>query len=141
MLEYRVQRNKDNHNTGMKASLVPTLLKAVMAALAANKNLGQLVGPQGRAQKRVDDMLSALCFSSRPELGRLPTVLVLSAVRKEGSITEFIGFFVVGFTAVLVTRLLFDSGLISFNAPAPAPAAGYIENLKSMEEAWKAAKK
>jgi hypothetical protein len=85
-------------------------------------------------------MLSALWFSPRPELGPLPTLLLLSAVRKEGSITEFIGFFVVGFTAVLTTRLLFDSGLISFIAPTPAPAAGYIENLKSMEAAWKAKK-
>jgi hypothetical protein len=84
-------------------------------------------------------MLSALWFSSRPELGRLSTVL-LSGVRREGSITEFIGFFVVGFAAVLVIRLLFDSGLISLIAPAPVPAAGYIENLKSMEAAWKAKK-
>jgi hypothetical protein len=88
-------------------------------------------------------MLSTLWFSSRPGSGHLPTVLLWSAVRREGSITEFIGFFVVGFTAVLATRLLFDSGLISFTGPAPvpAPAAGYIENLKGMEAAWKAAKK
>jgi hypothetical protein len=101
------------------------------------------LGPQSRAEKRVDDMLSTLWFSSRPGLGRLPTLLLLSAVRREGAITEFIGFFVVGFTAVLATRLLFDSGLISFigPAPVPAPAAGYIENLKGMEAAWKAAKK
>ena len=67
----------------------------------------------------------------------------MSAVRIEGSITEFIGFFLVGFTAVLATRLLFDFGLISFSGPAPVPtpAAGYIENLKGMEAAWKAAKK
>jgi hypothetical protein len=39
-----VQRNKDNHNPGMKTGAVPTLLKAVMAALAAINNLGQLVG-------------------------------------------------------------------------------------------------
>jgi hypothetical protein len=57
--------------------------------------------------------------------------------------TEFIGYFVGGFSAVLATRLLVDSGLISFISPAPAPtpAAGYIENLKGMEAAWKAAKK
>jgi hypothetical protein len=75
-------------------------------------------------------MLSALWFSSRPELGRLPTVLLLSAPRKEGPITQFIVFFVVGFIAVLSTRLLCGSGLISFIAPALAPAAGYIENLR-----------
>jgi hypothetical protein len=88
-------------------------------------------------------MLSTLWFSFRPGLGRLPTVLLWSAVRREGSITELICFFIVGFTTVLATRLLFDSGLISFigPAPVPAPAAGYIENLKSMEAAWKAAKK
>jgi hypothetical protein len=137
MLEYPVQRNKDKHDPGMKTGAVSILFKAVMAALAANENLGQLVG--NRAQKRVDDMSSALWFSSRPELGRLSTVR-LSAVRKEGPITEFIGFFVVGFAAVLVRRLLFDSGLISFIGPAPAPAAGYIENLKSMEASWKAKK-
>jgi hypothetical protein len=84
-------------------------------------------------------MSSALRFSSRPELGRLSTVL-LSAVRKEGSITEYIGFFVVVFVGVLVSRLLFDSGLISFIGPAPAPAAGYIENLKIMEASWRAKK-
>jgi hypothetical protein len=86
-------------------------------------------------------MLSTLWFSSQPELGRLPGVLLLLAVRKEGSVTGFITFFVVGFTSVLVARLLFDSGLISFITPAPAAAAGYIENLKSMEAAWQAAKK
>jgi hypothetical protein len=88
-------------------------------------------------------MLSILWFSARPGTGRLPTVLLLSAVRREGSITEFIGFFLVGLTAVLATRLLFDSGLISFSGPAPVPTpiAGYIENLKGMEAAWKAAKK
>jgi hypothetical protein len=86
-------------------------------------------------------MWSTLCFSSRPELGRLPTVLLLSGVRKQGSITALIGFFVVGFIAVLITRLLFDSELISFIGPARAPAAGYIENLRSMEAAWKAVKK
>jgi hypothetical protein len=85
-------------------------------------------------------MLSTLWFSPRPGLGRLPTVLLLSAVRREASIAEFIGFFVVGFTAVLATRLLFDSGLISFIGPPLSPAAGYIENLKGMEAAWKAAK-
>jgi hypothetical protein len=36
--------------------------------------------------------------------------------------------FVVGFIAVLATRLLFDSGLISFIAPAPA--ALDIEDLR-----------
>jgi hypothetical protein len=73
----------------------------------------------------------------------LPTVLLSSVVRSQGSIADFIGYFVVGFTAVLATRLLFDSGLISFIGPAPipTPAAGYIENLKGMEAAWKAAKK
>ena len=86
-------------------------------------------------------MLSTLWFSSQPELGRLPAVLLLSAVRKEGSVAGFITFFVVGFTSVLVARLLFDSGLISFITHAPAAAAGYIENLKSMEAAWQAAKK
>jgi hypothetical protein len=87
-------------------------------------------------------MLSTLWFSSRPGLGRLPILLLLSAVRRAGSIAEFIGFFVVGFTAVLATRLLFDSELISFidPAPVPAPAPGYIENLKGLEAAWKAAK-
>jgi hypothetical protein len=87
----------------------------------------------------VDDISSALWFSSRPELGPFSTVL-LSAVRKKGSITELIGFFVVGFAAVLVRRLLFDSRLISFIGPTPAPAAGYIENPKSMEASWKAKK-
>jgi hypothetical protein len=86
-------------------------------------------------------MWSTLWFLPRPELGRLPTVVLLSGVRKQGSITALIGFFVVGFTAVLITRLLFDSELISFIGPAPAPAAGYIENLRSMEAAWKAVKK
>jgi hypothetical protein len=109
---------------------------------AGSKNLDQLVeSVANRAQKRVNDMLSTLWFSSRPELGRLPTVLLLSGVRKQGSITELIGFFVVGFTAVLVTRMLFDSELISFIGPAPAPSAGYIENLRSMEAAWKAVNK
>jgi hypothetical protein len=84
-------------------------------------------------------MLSTLWFSSRPGLARLPTVLLSSVVRSQGSIAEFIGYFFVGFTAVLATRLLFDSGLISFIGPTPA--AGYIENLKGMEAAWKAAKK
>jgi hypothetical protein len=73
----------------------------------------------------------------------LPTVLLSSVVRSQGSIAEFIGYFVVGFTAVLATRLLFDSELISFIGPAPVrtPAAGYIENLRGMDAAWKAAKK
>jgi len=112
-----------------------------LARPQGNKNLGQLLESQSRAQKRVDDMLSTSWFSSQPELGRLPAVVLLSVVRLEGSITGFIAFFVLGFSAVLVARLLFESGLISFLAPAPAAAAGYIENLKSMEAAWKAAKK
>jgi hypothetical protein len=139
MLEYPVQRNKGKHDPGMKTGAVSILFKAVMAALAANENLGQLVGTARSSSEASDDMSSALWFSSRPELGRLSTVL-LSAVRKEGSITEYIGFFVVVFVGFLVRRLLFDSGLISFIGPAPAPAAGYIENLKSMEASWRAKK-
>jgi hypothetical protein len=44
MLEYPVQRNKGKHDPGMKTGAVSILFKAVMAALAANENLGQLVG-------------------------------------------------------------------------------------------------
>jgi hypothetical protein len=97
---------------------VRTLLKVVMQLWWPTRTWADGSGRTVEL-RRVDDMLSALWFSSRPELGRLPTVLLLSALRKEGSITEFIGFFVVAFISVLATHLLFNSGLISFIAPAP----------------------
>jgi hypothetical protein len=44
MLEYPVQRNKDKHDPAIKTGAVSILFKAVMATLAANENLGQVVG-------------------------------------------------------------------------------------------------
>lgn len=86
-------------------------------------------------------MFSTLCQSSPPELGRLPALLLLSTAGKEGLAADFIGFFIVGFTAALIFRRLLHSGLIPVIAPASAPvtAAEYMETLRSIEAAWNAA--
>ena len=86
-------------------------------------------------------MVLTLCLSSPPQLVRLPALLVMSTARKVELVADFMGFFIVGFTAALMVRRLLHSGLISFIPPASGPvtAAEYMETLRSMEAAWNAA--